>query len=592
MALPPIYKIHPAIGIARLGNADRNAFFIGPEFPGRPATGDATIGTTVPDFKSGGKIKPQAARFRVWEYVDKGGKYEASREINLDEKDCVAINWTVHLANRKSSFFNFDGMMGEERAHPAGNRRNNGFVADRRRLEIDPLPRAISGKSKPPVKFSKGSSSTPANELWPNPAPSPPIEYLGELRTDAQGRLIVIGGQGLSSSVGGAPLVHYANNDNWFDDVSDGPVKASIVLRDKANKQHTIPVTGAWVLCGPPDFAPTLASVVTLYDVLYHMAAVELTLPANEALYTTVLKSLGDINKEFKAAGAAKLAAYKPSYNDEIYPFLRRGLEQVFVFEMLKYFHSSVKKISLGDSSAAAQAARQAVFDRLHTPGLAGTGGAKNMPKLQGDEPYKPAHTHRMVSVTPTQFALLEQWVKGNFVDASGVLPAPPPPAVVTPHGLDRAALENCVGAAFYPGIEVSWQVRNKALFSEPFRINHTALSQYLGDATPIRAGHFSRQMAVPWQADFLECRLDGGNGWWPAQRPDIAYQTKADYDASPKKSVNWDRASTGGVTANWPSGGVAPVKKEMVEHWYKFGILREGPPYYHLELEREPTIP
>ena len=31
----------------------------------------------------------------------------------------------------------------------------------------------------------------------------------------------------------------------------------------------------------------------------------------------------------------------------------------------------------------------------------------------------------------------------------------------MTPEGLDRAALENSVGGPFYPGIEVSWLVRD-----------------------------------------------------------------------------------------------------------------------------------
>ena len=43
-----IYKIHPAIGIARLGNADADQFFIGPETlepgPGEsPAPGDRLV---------------------------------------------------------------------------------------------------------------------------------------------------------------------------------------------------------------------------------------------------------------------------------------------------------------------------------------------------------------------------------------------------------------------------------------------------------------------------------------------------------------------------------------------------------------------
>lgn len=47
------YRIHPAIGIARMGNADPSTFFIGPEVPGYGSMGEAP-GTTVPPYKVDG----------------------------------------------------------------------------------------------------------------------------------------------------------------------------------------------------------------------------------------------------------------------------------------------------------------------------------------------------------------------------------------------------------------------------------------------------------------------------------------------------------------------------------------------------------
>ena len=37
-------------------------------------------------------------------------------------------------------------------------------------------------------------------------------------------------------------------------------------------------------------------------------------------------------------------------------------------------------------------------------------------------------------------------------------------------HVLDRAAAENAVGGPFYPGIDVSWLIRARELYAEPFR--------------------------------------------------------------------------------------------------------------------------
>lgn len=63
-------------------------------------------------------------------------------------------------------------------------------------------------------------------------------------------------------------------------------------------------------------------------------------------------------------------------------------------------------------------------------------------------------------------------------------------------HGLTRAGLEACVGGAFFPGIEASWFLRDTYNYTEPFRLDHTGLS----------AGDVTKQMAVPWQADFFKC--------------------------------------------------------------------------------------
>src|SRR5919108_277140 len=71
-------------------------------------------------------------------------------------------------------------------------------------------------------------------------------ETAGGLRTDDQGRLIVLGGHGRSGSERRTVrILDYANNDGWWDDTSDGPVTARLVLDDGT----IVPVeTGRWVL--------------------------------------------------------------------------------------------------------------------------------------------------------------------------------------------------------------------------------------------------------------------------------------------------------------------------------------------------------
>src|SRR5262249_12312709 len=110
-----VYRIHPAIGVARVGNAPRTGndfYFIGPETP-----------DDLPNFKDGtyqpfktndGRIKPQAARFRIFEYVrdDNNNKDVKVREINLRTDPTAKVTWRVHLANRKANFCQFNGQQG------------------------------------------------------------------------------------------------------------------------------------------------------------------------------------------------------------------------------------------------------------------------------------------------------------------------------------------------------------------------------------------------------------------------------------------------------------------------------------------------
>lgn len=135
MATIKTVKIHPAIGIARLGNSSTK-FFIGPELPGiqkRPVGG----------YKDAqGRVKRQAARFRLFGYDAKG---KLVREISAKD---AAITWTVHLANKKAAWKMFDGLNQNSPLRNAG-------VADRGSLVIDPGPRSLIGSNKA-AQFDNG----------------------------------------------------------------------------------------------------------------------------------------------------------------------------------------------------------------------------------------------------------------------------------------------------------------------------------------------------------------------------------------------------------------------------------------------------
>jgi hypothetical protein len=251
--VPTTYRIHPAIGIARLGNSP-DAFCISPEEPaalpvacdarGNPLLGlDGTTAKRVEAFKDGdGRIKRQAARFQIYVYDEKnpeGRPLQIGDPIEGGGNDGVLqdIQWRVHLANKKSSWYQFKQAEGEHGYAPDHPRRNADITAPeaRQRLIIDPGPRIVDLTARRTASFDRETSEAVYAPTFPPPLKPAPVDTLGELKTDDSGRLLVLGGHGHSGSYlydefGQPRIDDYANNDGWFDDTSDGPVMARLVM--------------------------------------------------------------------------------------------------------------------------------------------------------------------------------------------------------------------------------------------------------------------------------------------------------------------------------------------------------------------------
>lgn len=205
--------IYPGIGVARLGNS-ADEFFIGPEVA-EPLPAE-------PGFyrDAAGALKRQAARFRVY-----GLNAEGRVVRELTEKD-ASIEWSVHLANKKSAWYQFQLALDIPEAPSATpSLLRNVAVADRSQLVIDPGPRQIKGKDKHGKKYVFDTGKFMGKAV-----------YLGELRTDDAGRLIVLGGRGKSASYDGSVAITFANNEGWHDDISDGPVEAKVKFAGKDSR--------------------------------------------------------------------------------------------------------------------------------------------------------------------------------------------------------------------------------------------------------------------------------------------------------------------------------------------------------------------
>jgi hypothetical protein len=452
-----VFKIHPAIGIARVGNSP-DEFFIGPERIGQPP---------VPPggFKDGQcRVKRQAAQFRIFAHHDDG----TVDEITDAEAE---IEWTVRLVNSKA-------------ANPGRN--NTESPTD---LTINPGARTLQGPSQTQdfdtgvIKFSNAPVTTVP---------------LGEIRSTPENRLLVLGGFGKSGSPLGTALDGYFwASDDWYDDVSDGPVTAAITLRAD---NSTPPVLGAWVIVAPPKFAPDQDSPISLYD--------------------RILQAMVD--------GGLLPAPAATSYTQDVYPILQRARDINSVDHTWGSHTWADPVIS--------DPLRNAIFNKLKRPG----GGGGNMPLIHDSGTLD----NRL---TPVQYAHMERWKDNNYNnDWTGV---PPAQANVTPDGLDRAALEACVGAAFFPGIETgglsgSRPIIDPSNYVEPFRIDQSAVS----------AGDLTYVMALPWQNDFYQC----ADNWWPVPRPN--YVTRQ------------------GAAGQSFISGVVSGGQSMVDNWHRLGfVVRQG---------------
>jgi hypothetical protein len=344
---------------------------------------------------------------------------------------------------------------------------------------------------------------------------------LGEIRTDAAGRLLVLGGTGKSASPSGAPVYNPAdpnsfnNANDWYDDISDGPVTATVSINGQ-----TVPVDAAWVVVAPPNYAPGILSWRTLHELLVdvYIQCGWMPMPQDVSFTNDILpllrrmSNLQWVNNGFAAmfgkgcpmdfdneAFIAKLAqAPDPDTKSDPYVELRQAL--------LNSFRPSYPKVK-----------SPPVWPRP-------------WPWIYGDAfgSFAADSADNNLALPSVQEALLKRWVKGDFVNDWPVKNPPPTsinkvPLAGQPAMLDKAALHFCLADTFHPGCEMTWPMRHASMYDKPFRIRHRppgepepdygpSLNQQIAlqPGGPLYAqgpGDISRWMALPWQGDTAFCR-------------------------------------------------------------------------------------
>lgn len=553
--------IHPAIGIARVGNSE-DSFYLAPEVPGalpRPRDG----------FKDAdGAIARQAARFRLYGLDAQGN---VVRELTAADG---AITWAVSVANKKAAWYDFDTALDIPVATPVRRRNAQVVGADRDALVVASGIRSIPGTSRTPVPLGGKFQGVPVP--------------LGELVVDEHGRLVFLPGSGQGYSPTAAPLTTYSDNDGWADDICDGPVVASIQLDGT-----TLSAAPAWVIVTPPNYGPALATgLISAYD----------------------SARLG-----WDPAGATAGAGAGPvSFVDDVLPVFARLVDMQWVnagFLHLNGWGSTGDYLSaplldrLADPSAANAALRTELFGRFRDPARTAE-QPDDVPAMYGDGVAIPAvSAYQMLTVTPIQYAALGRWAAGDFIDDRDARPVPAElddlPVAEQPAALDRAGLESCLGGAYHPGIEVPWSLRVPSMWAAPmrlavrgFEVDDTDHGDVLtpeacmapgGPLAGSGPGDLTRWQGVPWQSDAASCR----SGYqpeispvlptfWPARIPnhvlrEVDYRIvvdtgrpMAERQAAFERRFDWERFVT------------APSREQTLDNmmagWGSLGLVTEQP--------------
>ncbi len=557
--------IHPSIGVARLGNSPDD-FFLGPEVVNPPPE--------APGFyrDKHGRLKRQAARFRIYG-LDAAGN--VVRELTAADAE---ITWKVHLANKKSAWYQFQLALDiPEAASSIPSLLRNAAVGDRSQLVIDPGPRTIGGTGQSGGVFDTGRFMGTA-------------VYLGELRTDEAGRLIVLGGRGKSASYDGSRAITFANNEAWYDDTSDGPVTATVNFGGQE-----LPVDPAWVVVAPPNYGPLQKSVRTMWDLMRDVAiqAGMMTAPVQPSFQSDIRPIFERMSTlQWVNAGFAGAFGWKGPYNLATEEWLGR----------------------LSKNEPNDQQMRETILNQFRSF-IWDSWSPKPWPWLYGDAMNIPAAQtpRQMTALSDTQLAMLAQWAKGHFVadyDASAKNPQTIDDVPVTeqPAMLDRASLEFCLADAFHPGCEMTWVMRQPSIYMKPFRIAHAEPDWIEPNYGPLMnpgmvppppsppfmgqtAGGITRWMAVPWQTDTASCRSGYSKDYdpyvptfWPARVPNHV-MTEKQYEIVMDASKPMDDRKKAFVNRqNWVHSllgkGYFEQINNMISNFDEMGVVehREGP--------------
>lgn len=497
------FRIYPSIGIARMGNgpATKDQVIFSPEIPW-----ENLYDADQEYLTKNGALKKQAQRFYIYECDEEGKPF---RRIDPEEYD---INWTVEVANKKPFWYDFNNSLDlsvvadnqnlspnfveKEIAPGVGAKRRNPNVLDQGqrvdggydyRKELVNSPGAVHVDREDKRQeicgqfpFTKtGKRSLLAASLH---AKEKQVK-LGTAEYD-EGTLIFYPADGISASLNPSDLnTDFADNSNWYDDICDGRITASIKHKHTGESYELVDSdSAAWVASAPPDYAPQIQPISTMFDLICGAAnetydhELSLVFPMMYRLYRMQWVNLGDF----------------------LAPSFKETIDKLIKDDTFKYIYF---KGNTPDEIAKADAIRKEVFEQFRNPiydynnepiipskdmtNISNRGSGKEtlkLPYYPGDGIDYPGSPAQWFAIPPMLYEELRKWKNGDFytpdhfnfkdMDQMGAyyrarfMDAAKDEAK-KPLLMTRAVLETLYGGGFHPGVELTWPMRHDIMYAE-----------------------------------------------------------------------------------------------------------------------------
>lgn len=495
-------KIYPSIGIARMGNgpAEKSQVVFSPEVPW------ANLFEKGKEYRTAdGALKKQAQRFYIYECDDQGNPI---RKIDTDISD---IEWTVEVANKKPFWYDFNNSLDlsvktdNENLSPnfftkkiapgiSTSRRNPNVLNEKLINKSDNNYRKELINSPAPVSVSENNKRTKIGGQFPFPlstgkksriAAAMNMEAkdvnLGTIEYD-EGTLIFYPADGVSAALNPSDLnTDFADNSNWYDDICDGRITAKVTIEGNTYELNDAK-SAAWVASAPPDYAPQIQPISTMYDLICGAA--------NETSKT-----------DFSLVFPVLYRLYRMQWVN-VSDFLAPSFKEVIDKLSTEDFKS------LYNNSTEAQPVREKIFNLFRNPvynynnepiipsksttDITNTGGGTEdikYPFYPGDGINYPGSPAQWFAIPPILYDQLRNWKDGNFASVNIDLDVEKykhlkPIDIVGLHYqntfteaakdpaksallMTRAVLETLYGGGFHPGVELTWPMRHEQMYAE-----------------------------------------------------------------------------------------------------------------------------